>query len=197
MIPLTARPFGSQATASLTIASDDLPDLVVSNIVAPLDARSGGAIDVTWRVTNQGNITASGTWTDYVYLSNDATIGNDQLLGSFSFTGAITVGSSIDRTQSIFLPLTLNGEHRIIIQTNANNGLKERPGTGNNNTTIDDLPINIISNLANSKYLVLLLLQQLFLVRKLLLNGLLLIQELVQQMRQFGMIKYGCHLMIN
>ncbi|CCI03111.1 CARDB domain-containing protein [Microcystis aeruginosa] len=147
--PTNGATLGSQATASLTIASDDLPDLVVSNIVAPTSTQSGKAIDITWTLKNQGNANASGTWTDYVYLSNDATIGNDQLLGSFSFTGVITVGSSIDRTQSIFLPLTLSGEHRIIIQTNADNRLKERPGTGNNNRTIDDLPINIISNLAN------------------------------------------------
>ncbi|NCT62651.1 MAG: hypothetical protein GPJ03_06150, partial [Microcystis aeruginosa G13-01] len=147
--PTNGATLGSQATASLTIASDDLPDLVVSNIVAPTNTQSGKSIEITWTLKNQGNADASGTWTDYVYLSNDATIGNDQFLGSFSFTGAITVGSSVDRTQSIFLPLTLSGERRIIIQTNGNNGLKERPGRESNNTTIDDVPITIVSNLAN------------------------------------------------
>ncbi|MCZ8191304.1 MAG: right-handed parallel beta-helix repeat-containing protein, partial [Microcystis sp. LE19-338.1B] len=141
--PTNGATLGSQATASLTIASDDLPDLVVSNIVAPLDARSGGAIDVTWRVTNQGNITASGTWVDYVYLSENGALGNDQFLGSFSFTGTLAPGASIDRTQTVTLPLATNGDRWIVVMTDANNAIKERPGTENNNSRIDDRPINV------------------------------------------------------
>nr|NCR88478.1 hypothetical protein [Microcystis aeruginosa G13-10] len=141
--PTNGATLGSQATASLTIASDDLPDLVVSNIVAPLNAGSGGAIDVTWRVTNQGNITASGTWVDYVYLSENGAIGNDQFLGSFSFTGTLSPGASIDRTQTVTLPLATNGDRWLVVTTDANNVIKERPATENNNSRIDDRPINV------------------------------------------------------
>ena len=42
--PTNGATLGSQATASLTIASDYLPDLVVSNIVAPTNTQSGKSI---------------------------------------------------------------------------------------------------------------------------------------------------------
>ncbi|MEB3361015.1 MAG: Calx-beta domain-containing protein, partial [Synechococcaceae cyanobacterium] len=39
---------GSQGNATLTITSDDWPDLVVSNITAPIGSQSGQPIDITW-----------------------------------------------------------------------------------------------------------------------------------------------------
>ena len=141
--PTNGASLGSQTTATLTIVNDDLPDLLVSELIAPASARSGGAIDVTWRVTNQGNIPSSGSWVDYVYLSEDSTIGNDRLLGSFNFTGIIAPGASIDRTQTVSLPLATNGAHWLVVTTDANNAIRERPGTENNNTSFDDIPINV------------------------------------------------------
>lgn len=128
---------------TIVIKNADLPDLAVSNIVAPINAQSEQAIDITWTLTNQGNVTASGSWVDYIYLFDDANIGNDKFLGAFTFDGAIAPGASIDRTQSITLPLILSGNQRIIVSTDASNQIPERLGTETNNTTIDDIPIAV------------------------------------------------------
>jgi subtilase family serine protease/alpha-tubulin suppressor-like RCC1 family protein len=147
--PSNGATIGSQGSATLTITSDDWPDLVVSNIAAPIKSQSGQAIDITWTIRNQGNADATGSWIDHVYLSDDAALGQDLVLGSFRFTGSIAAGNSIERTQSVFLPLTSSGERRLVIQTNGNNDLIERPGSASNNSTIDDGSITITSSLAN------------------------------------------------
>ncbi|MTJ45136.1 ELWxxDGT repeat protein [Dolichospermum flos-aquae] len=145
--PTNGTTLGTEKTAVLNIIDNDintnLPDLVVSNIVAPINAQSGETINISWTLTNQGNVNASGSWVDYVYLSDDANIGNDQLLGSFTFDGAIAPGVSVERTQSITLPLILSGNQRIIVSTDANNQILEYSGTETNNTTIDDIPIAV------------------------------------------------------
>jgi RHS repeat-associated protein len=143
-VTITASKTGfNSGIDTIVIKNADLPDLAVSNIVAPINAQSEQAIDITWTLTNQGNVTASGSWVDYIYLSDDAKIGNDKFLGAFTFDGAIAPGASVNRTQSITLPLILSGNQRIIVSTDASNQIPERLGTETNNTTIDDIPIAV------------------------------------------------------
>ncbi|WP_339379282.1 CARDB domain-containing protein, partial [aff. Roholtiella sp. LEGE 12411] len=56
------------------------PDLVVSNITAPVEAISGQQIEIVWTLTNQGTADATGSWTDNAYLSNDGIIGSDRYI---------------------------------------------------------------------------------------------------------------------
>ncbi|WP_197480191.1 CARDB domain-containing protein, partial [Anabaena sp. 4-3] len=143
-VAITASATGfNSGTDNITVNNIDLPDLVVSNIVAPVEAFSGQSIEVVWTLTNQGNAEASGTWTDNVLLSEDGVVGNDQLLGSFSFTGSIAAGSSIERRQLVTVPLTISGDRTLILQTDAYNQLRESQGTESNNTTVDDRPLQI------------------------------------------------------
>ncbi|MDB9426220.1 CARDB domain-containing protein, partial [Microcystis aeruginosa CS-564/01] len=130
-------------TATIVVKNNDLPDLIVSNIIAPNTAQSGQTIDVAWTITNQGNTNASGTWSDRVFLSDNDSIGNDLLLGTFSLTGTIASGTSITRTQAVSLPLDINGNRRIVVQSDIFNQIQERLGTENNNTTIDDQVIKV------------------------------------------------------
>ena len=130
-------------TATIVVKNNDLPDLIVSNIIAPNTAQSGQTIDVAWTITNQGNTNASGTWSDRVFLSDNDSIGNDLLLGTFSFTGTIASGTSITRTQAVSLPLDINGNRRIVVQSDIFNQIQERLGSENNNTTIDDQVIKV------------------------------------------------------
>jgi SdrD B-like domain/Subtilase family/CARDB/FG-GAP-like repeat/Cadherin domain/RTX calcium-binding nonapeptide repeat (4 copies) len=118
------------------------PDLVVSNITTAQAILSGQSLEVVWTVTNQGAAAANGSWTDYVYLSTYNSGGNDLKVGSFDFTGSIAAGQSIERRQTITLPLNLNGQYRVVVTTNAGNILSEG-GNEANNTTIDDRPIQI------------------------------------------------------
>ena len=122
------------AKSAIALTVPPTPDLVVSNIVAPTEAFSGQDIEVTWTITNNGDANATGTWTDTIYLSNDAEVGADQQYGSFSFTGTIEVGQSIERKQVITLPIDLNDTRHIIVKTDANNQLFEYTSEDNNAT---------------------------------------------------------------
>ena len=80
------------------------PDLHVTSITVPAEALTAATIGLSWQVANQGIGAAEGSWTDRVYLSDDATAGGDQLLGTFTHTGSLAVGESYTRTEDFTLP---------------------------------------------------------------------------------------------
>ena len=127
---------------SLTITVPPRSDLVVSEITVPLEAFSNQDLEVVWTVTNQGDEEATGTWNDLVYLSPDDWVGDDQLYGSFSFTGTIAPGESVTRQESISLPLDIEGPHYVIVTTDGNNQLVEY-NQEDNNITVDNQFITI------------------------------------------------------
>jgi len=55
---------------------------------APLQTVPGQPMQISWTITNQGNATATGPWTDTLYLSDDSVIGNDQPLTNFTYSVA-------------------------------------------------------------------------------------------------------------
>ncbi|MDH6084190.1 CARDB domain-containing protein, partial [Umezakia ovalisporum] len=114
------------------------PDLVVSNITAPVESLSGQSIDISWSVTNQGIVDAEGTWRDRVDLVNATTGEFTRNLGNFSFTGSIAAGASLERTQSVNIPLELNGEYKVVVTTDYWGNLGEGTQNENNNTTTDE-----------------------------------------------------------
>ncbi|EDX71711.1 type I secretion target GGXGXDXXX repeat protein domain protein [Coleofasciculus chthonoplastes PCC 7420] len=119
-----------------------IPDLIVSDISAPTTAVSGQGIGVSWTLTNQGDGTASGTWTDQVFLSDNLTVGNDQFLDSFTFTGTLAPGASITRTQIVTAPIDLAGDHYFVVNTDTNNQIFEFT-EDNNNSAIADQVISL------------------------------------------------------
>ena len=69
--PTGGANLGTQTTAVLTIVdNDNVPDLIVSNITAPVEIISGQQFEISWTVKNQGVTATTGTWNDYVYLQN-------------------------------------------------------------------------------------------------------------------------------
>lgn len=130
----------SRVSELMTLTLPPLPDLVVSQIITPVEGLSGQPIEVTWRVKNQGNGAATGTWTDKIYLSNDPMVGDDQLFGSFSYTGTLAANSEVVRRQLITLPKDWSGQHWVIVQTDADNQLFEHAHE-NNNTAVGGQPI--------------------------------------------------------
>ncbi|MCF4969755.1 hypothetical protein CV014_22890 [Nostoc sp. CMAA1605] len=118
------------------------PDLVVSNIIAPVESLSGQSIDITWTVTNQGAATAEGTWWDRLYLVNSSNGAFIRDLGYFSFTGSIAAGASLERSQSLNLPLALTGDYKVVVTTDNYGNIPE--GTQNeSNTTTDEQTLQI------------------------------------------------------
>src|SRR6185503_13199195 len=62
------------------------PDLTPSSVApAVTSAVPGQTIHVTWTTANAGNAPPSGPFTEEVYLSDDAAIGNDRFVGTFTF----------------------------------------------------------------------------------------------------------------
>ncbi len=118
------------------------PDLIVSEITAPVESLSGQPIEINWTVKNQGAATAEGTWYDYVYLVNTATSAT-QYVGIFEYSGSLAAGASLNRTQSYGVPLSLTGNYRVVVTTDFYGQLAEGTQNESNNTTTDDRPISL------------------------------------------------------
>lgn len=119
-----------------------LPDLVVSNIIAPLDALAGSDITITWTITNQGEA-VSGPWSDSLYLSFDGGISNNIYLGNFYLEGTLAAGASVTRTQTFTLSPTLEGPRTVVVYTDAGGNVNETPAGQDNNRTVDDTTIDV------------------------------------------------------
>ena len=132
------------ASAALTLTIPQLPDLVVVDITAPIEALSGQAMQVSWTLKNQGTADATGTWNDHVHLSDDTVIGDgdDQFFGAFTFTGTIRPGETVTRIQSLTLPITMQGNRWVVVRTDRNNHVYEHTNEGNN-SSIDDQAVNV------------------------------------------------------
>ncbi|QDU76821.1 hypothetical protein Pan97_38780 [Bremerella volcania] len=127
------------ATLPISISYPPLPDLIVSDISAPLEAISGQSIPISWTVTNQGDGDFQGTFRDWVALSDDDTYGSDLFYQGFDFTGVIPAGQSITRTQLIDLPDTFTGEDlRVIVYTDGWNQVLEIDAEDNNVLVADN-----------------------------------------------------------
>ncbi|MCC9601047.1 carboxypeptidase regulatory-like domain-containing protein [Stieleria sp. JC731] len=124
----------------LSVELPPLPDLVVTGIVAPPSALSGQQIPITWTISNQGEAPFSGSFGERIFLSSDDQIGDDQAFGTFTFTGEIPVGGSVERTQLITLPGTLSEDRFVVIATDIESEVFEGDGEANN-VAIDDAPI--------------------------------------------------------
>jgi hypothetical protein len=138
---------GSPRTATLTGTSTlaPYPDLVIGEITAPATALPGQTIKVGLTLANHGTGAATGTWTDQLFLSDDANVGDDLFLGNFSFTGTLDAGQTLTRNLDVILPQFAGGNFRIVARTNAGNRPFELdPG---NNATIDDQTIGIVAAL--------------------------------------------------
>ncbi len=132
----------AQVSSAIDLALPTLADLVVSQITAPATGDSGGPVELTWSVTNNGTAAATGTWSDGVYLSTDQAIGGDKYLGAFHYTGTINPGETITRTQTVTLPTDAVGNAWFVVRTNVDNRVFEHT-LNSNNTTLDDAAIDI------------------------------------------------------
>ncbi len=125
-------------------------DLVVSGITVPSAARSGEPIRLSWTVTNQSDEVASGTWTDSVFLSEDATWDiADRPLGRASFSGTLQPDGSYTLTLDALMPAAAPGNYRVIVRTDIFNQVYEGVNEVNNraaspnalNVSVDEMQI--------------------------------------------------------
>ena len=66
--------------AGVSVAQSDLPDLVVTEIIAPAKISIGEKVNVSWTVQNQGDASTSVKFYDAVYLSADNQLDDSDIL---------------------------------------------------------------------------------------------------------------------
>lgn len=108
-------------------------DFTVTKISIPASGSPGESITFNWTVQNIGSNSATGIWSDAVYLSQDQTWDiNDILIGKKSQVGPINIGESYNSNLSISLPGINPGDYYIIIRSDVRNHVRE--DNENNNT---------------------------------------------------------------
>ncbi|HEX8342999.1 MAG TPA: CARDB domain-containing protein, partial [Tepidisphaeraceae bacterium] len=126
-------------SGAISITLSPPPDLVVTNVVAPLVAFSGELTEIAWTVANNGagaTRLAETGWTDTVYLSADNTFGpGDQLLGSFEHAGGMAAGASYNASGRVRLPTGISGEYYFLVHTDAADRVYENAFEANNVTS--------------------------------------------------------------
>ena len=87
------------------------PDLRVVGVDAPAEGTYGQTLSVSWTVTNFGTgSTASGGWTDSVYLSADQMLGDGDIsVGQAAAPSALAAGGSYVNSANITIPDNLTG----------------------------------------------------------------------------------------
>src|SRR3546814_9658303 len=91
-------------------------DIEVRDIVIPGDRQSGDPVTVSWTVRNISDVIASGSWTDAVYLSRDATLDvGDKLLSRSDFSGTLLPAGRYPLSLYTTLPGAAAGDYRVQI----------------------------------------------------------------------------------
>ncbi|OGB06139.1 MAG: hypothetical protein A3E25_16225 [Burkholderiales bacterium RIFCSPHIGHO2_12_FULL_69_20] len=139
----------TSAPALATVTLTPPPDLVVRNIVAPLQVFSGESISVSWEVLNDdadGRTRETG-WYDRVWMSTDTTLdGADTYLGEVRHTGALDALESYIGNLTAALPIGVTGAFHVIVAADVYDQVYENNRDGNNTgvrqtaTTIDLTP---------------------------------------------------------
>ena len=136
---------------TVVVTDIDLPDLRVSDIVVPSEADTESYQSITYKMVNEGIWEAvatnarpdedfPGSWTQRVYLSDDPYIGDDLLVGSYTFSGSIPVDQWFERAVSLQMPIQ-PGEYWVVVQADSTNLVEE--GVETNNISISQTPIEI------------------------------------------------------
>ena len=147
-VTITASSNGlNSGTDNLEITDINVPDLAVTQLQGVSTTYTSKQAQFTYTVANNGIISATGSWSDRVYLSTDNILdANDTLLGEFGLGSTETPanllpGTSYDRTVTYYAPRT-PGNYYLIATTDSGNTVNEGLNIGeNNNTTITPISI--------------------------------------------------------
>jgi len=121
------------STSQVTIVQPPRPDLVVTQIGALSGGLSGQPVEVTWSITNQGEVPVNGPWVDRVYAVREAGLTDSAfLIGEFALNGPVQPGETVSFTRMGHYPLTA-GAYRVGVVTDATNLVNEGLDGGEEN----------------------------------------------------------------
>ncbi len=112
-----------------TLAVHPIPtaNLVLDSVTAPASAFTGRGIEVQWVVRNTGEApTSSPYWYDQIWLSSDGILnGGDTLLATVQNPGYLDIGQSYRNSAALTLPTGIEGNYRILVQTDSHQYIPE------------------------------------------------------------------------
>jgi hypothetical protein len=120
----------------LDIIMPPVPDLAIHQIVAPTNVFSGQNFILPFSVKNQGYATATGSWSDVVYISADTVFNASTaiLLGSYPRSLPLQPDSIYYNNAQLTIPPNIFGTFYLYIKTDATNQVFENVYENNNLT---------------------------------------------------------------
>jgi len=119
-----------QLTVSPSPATRLYADLAVRSTAVPDALTTSEEFTVIWTVTNQGNADA-GAFVSAVYLSDDASYSNGDILLSNERTASLKQGTITEYKTSLSIADKYNGNKYLIFRTNAYGSVSERETSNN------------------------------------------------------------------
>ena len=114
------------------------PDLAVGTVqTTPATVQFGQQVSVSWKVTNQGNASATGDWADQLYLSTQPTLNSSSVVLATqdeSSYSSLAIGDSYIQSTAVTLPVTSTmaaGTYYVVVVTNYDQSLAEASTTNN------------------------------------------------------------------
>jgi subtilase family serine protease len=127
-------------------------DLVAGEITLPPDATVGSPVLLTYTIHNDGDTSASGEWTDRLYLSRDNVYSPDDVrllshvhgrAGLPPFPSPILPGGSESFDVGAALPPIVPGEYFVVLRSDIFNQIPEASEANNLRVTIDRISIDL------------------------------------------------------
>ena len=108
-------------------------DLATLSVSAPATGTEGETVTVNWTVQEVGSGTATGSWSDAVYLSDTPVFSPDaQFLARVEHTGSLGPGQSYTASANVTLSQVLPGKEYILVRCNDLSDIFEGLATANN-----------------------------------------------------------------
>ncbi len=126
-------------SADLTVSDQDLPDLRVVNVVGPLTALAEDNFTMSYRVENQGRVTAGSNLVTKVYLRTDPLAFGGTVVGTYTLANGLPPGQFFEQSLAGRFPRNL-GTYYLVVQTDTDGRNVE---TLENNNTLVSAPIQV------------------------------------------------------
>lgn len=124
-LTITASAPGFTAgSAPLVVTDSDFVDLVVRSVRYNTNAATSENIDVIYRIENRGTREAAGSWSQRVFFSTDALVGDDMLAAQNDFSGVLGGGQFFEQSVRVRLP-NKAGRVWVVVQTDHANSMAE------------------------------------------------------------------------
>lgn len=124
----------------------ELPDLVLTSVVAPDTVLSASAFTVQFTVKNTGTGSSTSTkWYDAVYVSTDTVYdGADKYLDRIINPNALLPGESYTQSIQVNLPAEYTGRYYLFVRADIYNAIPESDNNNNTKRQPDTLVVNLI-----------------------------------------------------